>query len=63
MSRKLQGGTSLGLEVFGNISERKHYVGPTIGLQLDRKMKFLAGYGFRTNGDPGKIRLLFEYEF
>ncbi|MCH7903109.1 MAG: hypothetical protein IH944_00920 [Armatimonadetes bacterium] len=54
---------SYGIEAFGNITKQRHFVGPTIGLQLDRGQKVLVGYGVSTKGAPGRLRLIFEWEF
>ncbi len=63
LSRRLQKGCSVGVEAFGNLTMQRHFVGPTVGMRLERGKKVLAGYGFSTTGDPGRFRLIFEWEF
>lgn len=54
---------SYGIEAFGNITKRRHFIGPTVGMRIKPGQKIVAGYGFSTKGAPGRARLLFEYEF
>ena len=63
VSRKHGYRMSYGIEAFGNITKRRHFIGPTVGMRIKPGQKIVAGYGFSSTGDPGRFRLLFEYEF
>lgn len=63
IGRPLDYSTSLGIEAFGSFTEKEHFIGPTAGFKLANRQKLVAGYGFATDGGPGRMRLLFEVEF
>ncbi len=63
MVSKSLGRHSYAIEAFGNWTSGSSFIGPTIGTSLAPGEKVVAGYAFSTNGDPGRLRLLFEKEF
>lgn len=54
---------SYGIEAFGNITKKRHFIGPTVGMRIKPGQKITAGYGFSSTGDPGRFRFLFQLEF
>jgi hypothetical protein len=55
---------NVGFEAFGDFSENRHFVGPTVGFRMRDGMKFLATGAINyTGGGQSQFRLLFEKEF
>jgi hypothetical protein len=54
----------IGFEAFGDFSENRHFVGPTVGFRFDKGVKFLVTGALNyTGGGQSQIRLLLEKEF
>lgn len=54
----------VGAEIFGNFTEREHFAGPVLALDVTPQMRLLVGGGVGLNhGSSGTIRLLTEYEW
>jgi hypothetical protein len=54
----------VGGELFGNFTEREHFAGPVVGIEVTPQMRLLVGAGVGLNHrSSGTIRLLTEYEW
>jgi hypothetical protein len=64
VARPITDHLTLGVELFGSVTEREHFFGPTVGYRFAPGTKLLVTGGFRYAGpEGGAVRLLFEKEW
>jgi hypothetical protein len=60
---KIRGHAWIGVEAFGSLSDRFHWIGPNAGIEISERCRLLGTFAFPLNRQQAQAKVLFAVEF